>query len=454
MKKILSIVLGLALVLSLSLATATSVGATVQNVSCNVTPDTVNTAANYTIVFNITSTLAIGATISIEFPSDTWVPTTYATGVVTVEGTDISSGDISVSGRVVTITLPEAIGAPKGVTVFFHEAAGIKNPTTKGYYNLWVKTSKETTWVDCDDDYTIRLADNSTYEFIFAVPEIWENEPAEVDVTLQTDVLGLDGYDYVQIVFNVTEQPQPSAVTFNVSYLGGWYPTSNSGTWPPSGGNFSVTEDYMDTIHFKLTFNTVGVYTIKFVLKDVDADKVLVEKEIGFAATGVSHEVKLNNGWNLMSLPIVPDENDIEVVLADIMDDVISVHYYRATTGTWLVYIPDEYWPNPLTTMEDGKAYWINMIAAHNLTVVGQAISEPGSGSPPSSYSVLEGWNMVGFRSMNPMTAGDYLKETNWVRIYGFDITQGGWFSRTESQNMTSGLGYWVAFSEPGIIYP
>jgi hypothetical protein len=452
MKKILSIVLGLVLVLSLSLATATSVGANVHDVSCNVTPDTVDIAANYTIVFNITSTLAIGATISIEFPTGTTVPTTYATGVVTVQGTDISSGDISVSGRVVTITLPEAIGAPKGVTVFFHEAADIKNPATKGIYNLSVKTSKETTWVD-SDDYTIRLADFSTYEFVFAVPDIWVNEPAEVDVKLQTDVLGLDGYAHGQIVFNVTDQPSPSAVTFNVSYLGVWNSTTDSGTWPPGGGNFTVQKDELRTIQFKLRFNTVGVYMIKFVLKDVDTDEVLGEDEISFAATGVSREVELNNGWNLMSLPIVPDEDDIEVVLADIMDDVISVHYYRATTGTWLIYAPPDH--TSLTELEDGKAYWINMSAAANLTVVGQAIAAPGvQGGLPPTYDVVEGWNMVGFKSTGNMTAGNYLDGTDPVRIYGFDITQGGWFPLTTGQNMTPGLGYWVAFSEPGTIYP
>jgi hypothetical protein len=453
MKKILSVVLGLVLVLSLSLATATSVGADVYDVSCNVTPNTIDIAANYTIVFNITSTLAIGATISIEFPSDTTVPTTYATGVVTVQGTDISSGDISVSGRVVTITLPEAIGAPKGVTVFFHEDAGIKNPATKGIYNLYVKTSKETTWEE-SDDYTIRLSDKSTYEFVFAMPaNIWVNEWAAVDVTLQTDVLGLDGYDHGQILFSVTDKPGSSAVTFNVSYGGGWNSTVNSGTWPPGGGNFTVQKDELRIIPFNLRFDTVGVYMIEFVLKDVDTSEVLREDEISFAATGVSVEVELNSGWNLMSLPIVPDDDDIEVVLADIMDDVISVHYYRATTGTWLIYAPPDF--TSLTTMEDGKAYWINMIAATNLTVVGQAIAAPGApGGLPPTYDVVEGWNMVGFKSTVNMTAGNYLDGTDPVRIYGFDITQGGWFPLMTSQNMTPGLGYWVAFSEPGTIYP
>ena len=178
----------------------------------------------------------------------------------------------------------------------------------------------------------------------------------------------------------------------------------------------------------------------------------LVEDEISFAVTGVSVEVELNKGWNLMSLPIVPDNEDIAAVLAGIMDDVISVHHYRAATDDWLIYAPPDH--NSLTTMEDGKAYWINMIAGGNLTVVGQAVAPPGYGPPPPTYDVVEGWNMIGFRSMNPMKAEEYLMGTEYVRIYGFDLDQGGWFSLPYSNNMTPDLGYWIAFSEEGTIYP
>jgi hypothetical protein len=452
MKKTFSIVLALVLALGLSLATATSVAANVHDVSVDVTPDIVGLEAEYEIVFNITSTLAIGATISIEFPSGTTVPTSYATGNVTVEGVDISQGDIGVSGQVVTITLPMGIGAPAEVNVVFTEDAGITNPATPSAdYTVRVKTSKEPTWVT-SDEYTIRLADKSTYEFVFDVPEtIWVDDPADVDVTLQTDVLGLDGYDHVQILFNVTEQPVASAVTFEVYDAPDWVSAGvDSGEWPIAG-NFSVSADYQETFPFRLTFNKVGVYTIEFVLDDLTNGDI-VEDEITVSVTGVSVDVELDKGWNLISLPIIPDNPAIAAMLMDIMDDVISVHHYRASTQSWLIYAPPDF--TSLTTMEDGKAYWINMNAATNLTVVGQAVAPPGYQGLPPSYSVVEGWNMIGFRAMDSMEADTYLMGTDYVRIYGFDLDLNGWFSLAASQNMTPGLGYWVAFSEPGTIYP
>jgi hypothetical protein len=460
MKKIFSIVLALALVLGLSLATATSVVANVGSAIVTVDPNEVGKAANYTIAFNITSTLAIGGNISIGFPTGTTVPTTYATGVVTVQSTvenaTISSGDISVVGQVVTITLPIGIGAPDEVTVVFNATAGIKNPATpKSDYTLNVRTSKEPTLV-ASQQYTIRLSNKSTYEFVYGVPQtIWVDQAAGVNVTLRTSVLGQEGYNQTQITFNVTDKPADSAVTFQVYYEGQWLPVTpftNSGYWPPDGGNFSVSANYTNTVSFNLTFNKVGVYTVKFVLDDLEGPDLIVD-EISFAVTGVSREVELNKGWNLISLPIVPDNKATAAVLAPIIGNVTSVHYYNAATAKWLIYSPPDF--TTLTTIEDGKAYWINMKAAANLTVVGQAVAPPGYGPVPPTYSVVQGWNMVGFKALNATTVDNYLKGTNYVRIYGFDLGEGvGWFSLSKDDYMEPGLGYWVAFSEPGTIYP
>lgn len=438
--------LALALVLSLSLVTVTSVVADVHAVEVVVVPDTITTEAQYTIAFNITKTLAIGATVSIEFPADTTVPTTYEDIDVTVQGVAVSHGDINVSGQVVTITLPAGIGAPTKVTVVFKDTAGITNPTTQGDYTLRVRTSQEPNWVT-SASYPIRLLDKSTYEFVYQIPEmIWVGEAAGVDLTLQTKVAGVEGYTDVEIAF---EKDGPGNVDFEVWDGAVWHSFLNNGTWHVG----SLTAVYTETTPFRLTFDKVGVYTITFELWDlVEGYGLLVTDDATAVVTGVSIDVTLNKGWNLISLPIVPDDSAIGAVLADVMDDVISVHQYRASIGDWLIYAPPGF--TTLTTIEDGKAYWINMANARTLTVIGQAIAPPGYGPPPSAYDVVEGWNMLGFKSMELIQAGVYLEGTEWVRIYGFDLLQGGWFPLVATDDMTPGLGYWVAFSQAGTIYP
>jgi len=160
--------------------------------------------------------------------------------------------------------------------------------------------------------------------------------------------------------------------------------------------------------------------------------------------------ITLVEGWNLISLPLIPLDSDIEVVLAGIMDDVISVWYWA---GSWDTFVPGA--PSDLHSMEDGKAYWINMKAAQTLNLAGT--KNPVPPALPPAYDVIVGWNMVGFKSTaNNITVEDYLAGTEYIRIYGFK--DGAWFTipgtSYNTTMMVPGLGYWVAFTEKGTIYP
>lgn len=446
MKKILSMLVALALVLSLSIV-ATPALADVTSATVGVYPDTVNTKASYNITFNITKTLAIGGWISIDFPAYTGVPTTYQAGDITVNGTAISPGDISVSVRTVTITLPIGIGAPTAVTVIFNVSADITNPTTAGPYTLKVKTSQEPTPVT-SQPYGIPLPDKSTYEFLYSQPPLISvNVSAVVNVTLKAKVVGSAGYNEVRI--KVAEAAGPGNVDFEVLYGGAWY---TSPYYLPTG-NFTVEPNHNQVIPFRFTFNAIGLYTLNFTLMYGDAPVPDATGTQTFACAGVSVNVSLIKGWNLMSLPIIPNKSAIGTLLTDIIDHVNSVWYYDPTIADpnqrWRSYVPGG--PTPtLTKIEDGKAYWIDMKNQRMLTVEGVAIVLPGQ--TPPSYNVVAGWNMVGFKSMVNMTAADYLDGTDPVRIYKF--VAGLWEVVQPSFNMTLGLGYWVAFPTPGTIYP
>jgi hypothetical protein len=154
-------------------------------------------------------------------------------------------------------------------------------------------------------------------------------------------------------------------------------------------------------------------------------------------------------GWNLISPPLIPLDSSINAVLASILNDVKSVWYW---SGHWYSFVPGG--PSDLTSMRDGKAYWINMKAAQTLSLAGREMPE-GAQLPPT-YDVVVGWNMVGFKSTaTNVTAEDYLIGTEYVRIYGFK--NGAWFfipGPPYTAYMEPGLGYWVAFTELGTIYP
>jgi len=163
--------------------------------------------------------------------------------------------------------------------------------------------------------------------------------------------------------------------------------------------------------------------------------------------------IDLVEGWNLISLPLIPLDSDIEVVLAGILDNILSVWHYDAAAERWYSFAPGA--SSDLSSMRDGKAYWINMEAAQTLNLAGTEMPK-GTQLPPA-YDVVAGWNMVGFKSTaTNVTATDYLAGTEYVRIYYFE--NGAWFfipgPPYDNPKMKPGLGYWVAFTEPGTIYP
>jgi len=158
---------------------------------------------------------------------------------------------------------------------------------------------------------------------------------------------------------------------------------------------------------------------------------------------------QLDAGWNLISLPLIPPNDAITLVLADILGaNLLAVWSYEwnGVTEEWFWY------PGPLTTMTDGKGYWVNLIAPDTLTFAGVVI-KPAPAVPPE-YHVYLGWNLVGFKSTTPRTAGDYLAGLGdeVVTIYGYK--DGAFFLVQMGDLMEPGYGYWIATVDEGTIYP
>jgi hypothetical protein len=100
--------------------------------------------------------------------------------------------------------------------------------------------------------------------------------------------------------------------------------------------------------------------------------------------------------------------------------------------------------------MVDGKGYWVQMSAGATITESG-TVNPTGATLPPS-YPVAEGWNLIGFKSTCARTAGSYLNGVPYVRIWGY--ANGAWSAVNSSDKMQPGLGYWIAATDAGTIYP
>lgn len=167
------------------------------------------------------------------------------------------------------------------------------------------------------------------------------------------------------------------------------------------------------------------------------------------------YAISLDEGWNLISLPLIPDDPAIAVVLAGISGpgSVEVVWAYDAETETWHFYSPGPV--GDLAEMKDGLGYWLDMTDSATLTVYGSPMPEP-PWTPPA-YDVYMGYNLIGFKSLGPMADDIYLYNIlgDYTVIWGYD---GGYFlvfpSPPGSGELETGLGYWIWITTEGVIIP
>jgi hypothetical protein len=513
-RKILSILVALGLVLGLS-AIATPVAADVTAATVIPVSACAGKNATYNITFNVTGDLVEGGTtVTIDFPVDTDVSKLVSITVTNVAAAGspaaVPAAWITVAGQKVTFYSPLHVVAAADPVVNLI-IVGIFNPTTGGSYKLKVNTSApvDTTPVE-SKAYVIKPA-KSTYKFGLDFGPTYAG--IAKDFVPPFKACGQVGYgtNYTNKWFTVFN------LSFATDVLGCAVPCANTTlmymhlTKAPTGATFNIsfnqTGVFMNpvvctkynvqniTLAVNMTYNwelelhvdKVGEYELCFEVvcpagaltcPECSAEPVTIAK---ICLPITAHQWKdagkiiLEEKWNLVSLPLVPFNTDIGALLAslpaeatdgDTVDELIRIdHYDRTgcpTGGTWLTYGNGQ---TSLTTMEDGKSYWVKLsYPAGNYTWWVWGTEKPMPPKSPSEYPVCSGWNMFGFTRLTSLAVDSYL--WNWgvapaadPVIYRWDNT-GTWTSSgwklvnwLGSELLIPGDGFWGAFPGAGFIY-
>lgn len=223
----------------------------------------------------------------------------------------------------------------------------------------------------------------------------------------------------------------------------------------------TVSHPTVTYVDYSLTAEGSYTYTvtaIDFAGNEAVSAGVIVEFVPGDV---IAREIALFEEWNLISLPMIPEDSSIEVVLADIMENVEVVWSYDE--GTWSRYLPGLPAFSTLTDMEDGKGYWVMMAGEDSLIAYGTELPEPPT--LPPVYHVNEEWNLIGFKSINAMGNDEYFttitRETlNTAVCYGYDASAQAYelvYLGGELDPVIQfepGQGYWLYLTEEANIAP
>lgn len=200
--------------------------------------------------------------------------------------------------------------------------------------------------------------------------------------------------------------------------------------------------------------SAAGSYAIVATVND---SNYLGSAEGTLVISGLSHSIELVEGWNLVSFNLIPNDPDIEVVLADILDDVTLVYAWNGETGTWMRFDPAVGFGDTLTTLIPSQGFWINMEVARTLTVLGTAPTTTDIG-------LYEGWNLIGWPSDGSLVLPDALTDigANYrlIMAYHANETTDPWklFDpeapgyANDLLEMAPGWGYWINMTAEDIL--
>ncbi len=177
----------------------------------------------------------------------------------------------------------------------------------------------------------------------------------------------------------------------------------------------------------------VFVLISPFNFLEEDYSNNLANKSIDVEAK-ILHEFDINliQGWNLVSIPLEPKNNIVTKVFEDINYSKIFSYYQNS----WL-----ELGNN--SKISETRGLWINSLNNQTFTIEGEEFTYP------INFSLIGGWNLISYPSLNMTLVNESLKDVNYSIVYGYNGSWSG-YSPFRVDNVNSlnyfvpGYGYWV----------
>jgi len=161
-------------------------------------------------------------------------------------------------------------------------------------------------------------------------------------------------------------------------------------------------------------------FFVQYIYNIVEIDVILY-----YALVSTQSSVSINNGWNLLSVPLAASD----MTGTTLFPEAISP-FYSYNSGY-----------SQVTTLENGKGYWAKFDSSQSVTISGTYVSG-------NEISVVQGWNLIGPFAYNVVVSGITTVPPNILSspFYGYE---GGYIIPT---TLLPGKGYWIKANQNGVI--
>ncbi|MBU1020715.1 MAG: PKD domain-containing protein, partial [Firmicutes bacterium] len=166
--------------------------------------------------------------------------------------------------------------------------------------------------------------------------------------------------------------------------------------------------------------------------------------------------IDLEQGWNLISIPMMPEDTSIDSVLGDIIENVAyegsttyTIFNYNAVNGKWYrarKYDDSSGYSGPtsykLTTIVPGYGYWINMEHADTLKGIGSIAPERDGAM--LGVEIANGWNLIGHYGLDELGYDEALTSLTLGSVGDGETTYYDAVVSDEDEMMYPYKGYWM----------
>ncbi|MFO7868595.1 MAG: glycosyl hydrolase family 8 [Bacteroidales bacterium] len=149
--------------------------------------------------------------------------------------------------------------------------------------------------------------------------------------------------------------------------------------------------------------------------------------------------VQLNQGWNMVSFWVLPEDAAIESVFAPLGDNLVQI---KTQNSIYIPGINDAY--NTLSTIEIGKGYMVYLNSPETLTI-------EGTPTDAMSTSLHEGWNLVGYPFENENDIQTIINPIS-SQVSSIKNFEGEYGGNGDLINMQAGKAYFIQVTEDTIL--
>jgi hypothetical protein len=297
----------------------------------------------------------------------------------------------------------------------------------------------------------------------FASVDIWEGE--KWNIIESYDGTGPSSFEQVSISIDDYLGLEDLRIRFrfasdNFVVDDGWYIDdveisaefpSETTVYGPVINSTSVVlgQDAVQQLGWEFTFTETGEYKV-YVTTLLGSDEYPINNQsaVKIEVTPPDWDnIPLEYGWNLISLPLLQEDVNLELVLESIEGDYDAIQFYNISE-------PQDLWKhhqitkpanlNDLYFIDHTMGFWIHIIEPGG-TILNTTGWQFGS---PESVPLHIGWNLVGYPSLTSYNRTDGLNGLNFGSevnvIQWYDAALKTWHFMGPSDSFVPGRGYWI----------